>query len=83
MEYWRVIERNDPVMVDIYARRNAILQPLIDQAIQHCVNRPDLTTQDYSMITTILRNSFQGLTDLEQQQLAQRAIELLLNGIQA
>ena len=96
MEYWRVIDRDDPVidfgdflreqlpvMVDIYARRDAILQPLIDQAIRHGVCRPDLTTQDYAMITAILRTSFQGLTDIEQQQLAQRAIELLLNGIRA
>ncbi|MBL4859611.1 MAG: TetR/AcrR family transcriptional regulator, partial [Acinetobacter sp.] len=37
----------------------------------------------YAMITAILRTSFQGLTDIEQQQLAQRAIELLLNGIRA
>lgn len=83
MEYWRVIDRNDPIMVDIYARRDAILQPLIDQAIRHGVCRPDLTTKDYAMITAILRTSFQGLTDKEQQQLAQRAIELLLNGIRS
>lgn len=83
MEYWRVIERNDPIMVDIYARRDAILQPLIDRAIQHGVCRTDLTTKDYAMITAILRTSFQGLTDTEQQLLAQRAIELLLHGIRA
>ena len=59
------------------------VQPLIDQAIRYGVCRPDLTTQYYAMITAILRTSFQGLTDTEQQQLAQRAIELLLNGIRA
>mgnify|MGYP000541233003 CR=1 FL=1 len=83
MEYWRVISREDPAMVAIYARRDAILQPLIDTAIQHQICRPDLSAKDYAMITAILRTSFQGLTDTEQQQLAQRAIELLLNGIRA
>ncbi|CAB1222551.1 DNA-binding transcriptional repressor AcrR [Acinetobacter bouvetii] len=81
MEYWRVIGRDDPRMIEIYQHRNAILQPLIDKAIKHNVCRADLTTQDYSMITAILRSSFQGLTETEQRHLASRAIDLLLNGI--
>ncbi|ENV18887.1 TetR/AcrR family transcriptional regulator [Acinetobacter guillouiae] len=83
MEYWRVIDRNDPSMVDIYQRRDAILQPLIDQAIAHRICRPDLTSKDYALITGILRASFQGLTDEEQVQLATRAVDLLIDGIKA
>ena len=83
MEYWRVIDRHDPIMVDIYLRRDAILQPLIDQAIVHQVCRADLTTRDYALITGILRASFQGMTDAEQIALATRAVDLLIDGIKA
>lgn len=81
MEYWRVIEHGDPALVQIYQRRDAILQPLIDKAIEHRLCRPDLTTKDYAMMTAILRASLQGSTDTEQRRLATRAINLLLNGI--
>lgn len=83
MEYWRVISREDPAMVAIYARRDAILQPLIDTAIQHQICRPDLSAKDYAMITAILRASLQGVTERDQHDLAERAVDLLLNGIRA
>ncbi len=81
MEYWRVIDRNDPAMVAIYQRRNAILQPLIDTAIAHGICRSDFSASDYSMVTSILRASLQGHTDADQKELATRAVDLLLNGI--
>lgn len=81
MEYWRVIERNDPAMVLIYQRRDAILQPLIDTAIANGICRPDFSPQDYAMVTSILRAALQGYTDADQEKLASRAVELLLNGI--
>lgn len=80
-EYWRVIEPHDPIMLEIYQRRNAILQPLIDTAIKHRLCRPDLSPEDYAMITAIMRSSFQGLNDQEQKQMAERAVDLLLDGI--
>ncbi|RKG29791.1 TetR/AcrR family transcriptional regulator [Acinetobacter tianfuensis] len=83
MEYWRVIERNDPAMVQIYQRRNAILQPLIDNAIIHGICRADFSPNDYAMVTSILRAALQGHTHTEQEALAARAVELLLNGIRA
>ena len=83
MEYWRVIDRDDPIMVDIYLRRDAILQPLIDQAIAHQICRADLSTKDYALITGILRAAFQGMTDEEQIALATRAVDLLIDGIKA
>lgn len=83
MEYWRVIDRDDPIMVDIYLRRDAILQPLIDQAIAHQICRADLSTKDYALITGILRAAFQGMTDEEQIVLATRAVDLLIDGIKA
>lgn len=82
-EYWRVIDRNDPIMVRIYQRRDAILQPLIDQSIANQICRPDLSPKDYAMITSILRSSFQGLGDEEQMDLAKRAVDLLIHGIKA
>lgn len=81
MEYWRVIDRNDPAMVSIYQRRDAILQPLIDQAIANGTCRSDFSPRDYSMVTSILRASLQGYTDAEQERLATRAVDFLLNGI--
>ncbi|MBC68765.1 MULTISPECIES: TetR/AcrR family transcriptional regulator [Acinetobacter] len=81
IDYWRIIDRQDPIMLNIYERRDKALQPLIDQAIQHHLCRPDLTTQDFAMITAILGSSFQGHTAADQVRLARRAIELLLNGI--
>ncbi len=83
MEYWRVIDRHDPIMINIYQKRDAILQPLIDQAIEHKICRADLTSKDYALITGILRASFQGMTDEEQMALANRAVDLLINGIKA
>lgn len=83
MEYWRVIEQSEPELQQIYARRDQILQPLIDTAIQHQLCRPDLTAQDYALVTAILRAAFQGLDESAQIRLAQRAIELLINGIRA
>lgn len=81
IDYWRIIDRQDPIMLNIYERRDKALQPLIDQAIQYQLCRDDLTTKDFAMITAILGSSFQGHTDQDQVQLAKRAIELLLNGI--
>ncbi|WP_109440239.1 TetR/AcrR family transcriptional regulator [Acinetobacter haemolyticus] len=81
IDYWRIIDRHDPIMLNIYARRDKALQPLINQAIQHKLCRPDLSPQDFSMIVGILGSSFQGHTAADQVQLAKRAIELLLNGI--
>ncbi len=83
MEYWRVIESDDPELKQIYVRRNQILQPLIDSAIHHKVCRADLTCQDYALVTALLRASFQGVDEAAQIRLAERAIELLINGIQA
>ncbi|MCY6411751.1 TetR/AcrR family transcriptional regulator [Acinetobacter sp. VNH17] len=81
IDYWRIIDRQDPIMLNIYERRDKALQPLIDQAIQHQLCRDDLTTKDFALITAILGSSFQGHTGQDQVQLAKRAIELLLNGI--
>ncbi|RZF52679.1 TetR/AcrR family transcriptional regulator [Acinetobacter halotolerans] len=81
IDYWRIIDRQDPIMLNIYARRDKALQPLIDRAIQHHLCRPDLTTQDFAMIAAILGSSFQGHNVSDQVRLAKRAIELLLNGI--
>lgn len=80
-DYWRILDRHDPVMLDIYERRERILQPLIDQAIRHKLCRPDLTAQDFGIITSILGSSFQGYATDEQARLARRAVTLLLNGI--
>lgn len=83
VEYWRVIVKDDPSLEQMYRRRDEILQPLIDKAIAtgHC--RTDFTTHDYSMVTSILRSSLQGFSEDDQLKLAQRAVELLLNGIRA
>lgn len=83
VEYWRVIVQEDPSLVQMYERRDAILQPLIDRAIAtgHC--RADFTTKDYAMVTSILRSSLQGADASDQMQLARRAVDLLLNGIRA
>jgi len=83
MEYWRVIERDDPIMVGIYQRRDAILQPLIDTTIANGTCRADFQPGDYAMVTSILRSALQGYTYAEQEKLAKRAVELLLNGIRA
>ncbi|WP_394357224.1 TetR/AcrR family transcriptional regulator [Acinetobacter chinensis] len=81
MEYWRVISYDDPVLVEIYQRRDQLLQPLIDQAIAHGVCRADFSSKDYAMITAILRSSFQGMDDEAQRALAKRALDLLIHGI--
>lgn len=83
IEYWRVIVRDDPSLQQMYQRRDEILQPLIDQAIAtgHC--RADFTARDYSMVTSILRSALHSYTDADQEKLAKRAVDLLLNGIRA
>ena len=81
MEYWRVIDRADPVMIEIYQRRDAILQPLIDQSIANGTCRADFKAADYAMVTSILRAALQGHTEADQEKLAKRAVEFLLHGI--
>ena len=81
-DYWRVIDRQDPIMLNIYERRNTALKPLIDNAIQQKLCRADLTADDYAMIIAMLVSSFQGHHADEQVRLAKRAIELLFQGIQ-
>ena len=83
MEYWRVIDIQDPALIEIYQLRNAVLQPLIDQAITHGVCRSDFNSSDYTLITATLRAALQGHTPSEQQKIAKRAVELLLDGIRA
>lgn len=81
MEYWRVIEQDDPILIQIYKKRDAILQPLINKAIANRTCRADFKPQDYAMVTAILRSALQGHTHTDQEKLARRAIDLLLNGI--
>lgn len=83
MEYWRVIDIQDPALIEIYQIRNAVLQPLIDRAISSGICRSDFSTSDYTLITATLRAALQGHTPSEQQLIAQRAVELLLDGIRA
>ncbi|MDN8247086.1 TetR/AcrR family transcriptional regulator [Acinetobacter baumannii] len=80
-DYWRIIDRNDPIILDIHERRERILQPLIEKAIKHNLCRSDLTAQDFGIITSILGSSFQGYAADKQARLAKRAVEFLLNGI--
>ncbi|TCM65847.1 TetR family transcriptional regulator [Acinetobacter calcoaceticus] len=82
MEYWRVIPHDDPELLAIYQQRDAILQPLIDTAIKHHLCRSDLSPKDYALLNAILRASFQGHTEQAQIQLAERAVELFIHGIQ-
>lgn len=81
LDYWRVIDAQDPRLIQFLAARQQLIQPLIDQAIQHQLCRADLTIQDYSIMVTILASSFQGQNPHEQQQRAKRALHLLLDGI--
>lgn len=81
-DFWRVIDRQDPIMLKIYERRNNALNPLIENAIEQKMCRADLTADDYAMVTAMLGSSFQGHEPEEQTRLAKRAIELLFHGIQ-
>jgi AcrR family transcriptional regulator len=81
MEFWRVIDRDDPILINVFQRRDEILQPLISKSIKNGVCRPDFRPQDYAMVTAILRASLQGHTTKDQKKIATRAVELLLNGI--
>jgi hypothetical protein len=48
-----VIDRQDPIMLKIYERRNNALKPLIENAIEQKLCRADLTADDYAMVSNV------------------------------
>lgn len=81
MEYWRILDRNDEVLIPLVQHHQLIVQPLIDRAINKEICRPDFNFEDYRSIVSMLSSSFRGHDETERVRFANRAVDLLLNGI--
>ena len=81
MEYWRVLDRNDEVLIPLVKHHQLIVQPLIDRAIEKEICRPDFSFEDYRSIVSMLSSSFRGHDETERIRFASRAVELLLHGV--
>ncbi|WP_130804609.1 TetR/AcrR family transcriptional regulator [Acinetobacter ihumii] len=81
MEYWRVLDRNDEMLIPLVQHHQLIVQPLIDQAIQKKICRADFSFEDYRSIVSMLSSSFRGHNETERIRFANRAVELMLHGI--
>ncbi|WP_204470079.1 TetR/AcrR family transcriptional regulator [Acinetobacter ursingii] len=81
MEYWRVLDQHDEVLISLIQHHQLIVQPLIDRAIEKRICRPDFNFEDYRSIVSMLSLSFRGHDETQRIRFASRAVELLLNGI--
>ena len=81
MEYWRVLDQHDEVLISLIQHHQQIVQPLIDRAIEKRICRPDFNFEDYRSIVSMLSSSFRGHDETQRIRFASRAVELLLNGI--
>lgn len=81
MEYWRVLDQHDEVLISLIQHHQLIVQPLIDRAIEKRICRPDFNFEDYRSIVSMLSSSFRGHDETQRIRFASRAVELLLNGI--
>ena len=81
MEYWRVLDRHDEMLLPLIDHHQMIVQPLIDRAIEKRICRADFSFEDYRTVVSMLSSSFRGHNETERVRLANRGVELLLNGI--
>ncbi|MEN3793025.1 TetR/AcrR family transcriptional regulator [Fulvimarina sp. MAC3] len=81
VDYWRVIDRDNPEISRARQRIQDILKPHLDRAVSagHC--RSDITPDDISLLINMLGAALRGRTPGEQARLGVRALDLLIEGL--
>ncbi|MEC8057001.1 MAG: TetR/AcrR family transcriptional regulator, partial [Pseudomonadota bacterium] len=72
MEYWRVLDQHDEVLISLIQHHQLIVQPLIDRAIEKRICRPDFNFEDYRSIVSMLSSSFRGHDETQRIRFASR-----------
>ena len=81
-DHWRAADRDSPVLADAQRRLTRLVKPLLLQAIASGVCRPDLTTKDIILVSSMLGSGLRGRNRAQRRSLSRRALQLLLNGLQ-
>ena len=81
VDYWRTVDRGDPVVIAARNRLGEIFRESLRDAIGSGMCRPDLLLSDISLVLGMLGASLRGRSASERQFLAHRALTLLLGGL--
>lgn len=82
-DHWRATDRNGPALAGAQKRLTRLVKPLLEQAIASGTCRPDLTTKDVILVSSMLGSGLRGRTRVERRSLSRRALYLLLDGLRA
>lgn len=82
-DHWRATDRNGPALAGAQRRLTRMVKPLLQQSIAAGVCRPDLTTKDVILVSSMLGSGLRGRTPAERRSLSRRALNLLLDGLRA
>ena len=82
-DHWRAADRDSPVLAGAQRRLTRLVKPLLQQAIDAGICRPDLSAQDVILVSSMLGSCLRGRTRAQRRSLSRRALNLLLDGLRA
>ena len=83
VEYWLAADTTHPVVARAFARSVPIFEGVLRDAKAAGLCRDDLTPEDMAHFGRMLGGALRGKPANERAQIAERAVELLLNGYRA
>ena len=82
-DHWRAADRDSPVLAGAQRRLMRLVKPLLQQATEAGICRPDLSAQDVILVSSMLGSGLRGRTRAQRRSLSRRALSLLLDGLRA
>lgn len=78
VDYWRMIERDDPVIEAFDARALAVFMPFVRRAVDAGLCRADVDQEQMLLVMDMLGSCLRGNDARERQRLAHRSADLLM-----
>lgn len=81
VDYWRMIERDDPVIEAFDARALAVFMPFVHRAVDAGLCRADVDEEQMLLVMDMLGSCLRGNDAAERQRLAHRSADLLMRAL--
>lgn len=81
VDYWRMIERDDPVIEAFDARALAVFMPFVRRAVDAGLCRADVDEEQILLVMDMLGSCLRGNDALERRCLAHRSADLLMQAL--
>ena len=81
VDYWRMIERDDPVIEAFDARALAVFMPFVRRAVDADLCRADVDEEQMLLVMDMLGSCLRGNDALERRRLAHRSADLLMQAL--